>query len=155
MGYGKYSCKTLSTLYSLPRKDASSDYRQPMTLQLFLLAISVVLNHQTNPFSSLTKFNRNKVKHKNLNGRSLDLFKQRGNPKGVSPFGKRSCCCRTKIKRQCDFLSDKQHSLPQSTHIPQMTQTRCQRVTEKYKNSVKPHKLVMAKIKIRHKHFTK
>ena len=43
MGYGKYSCKTLSTLYPLTRKDASSDYRQPMTLQLFLLAIGVVL----------------------------------------------------------------------------------------------------------------
>jgi hypothetical protein len=51
-----------------------SDYREQMTLQLFPLAIGVVLNHQTNPFSNGTKFSCNKVKHKNLNGRSLDFF---------------------------------------------------------------------------------
>ena len=37
-------------------------------------AIGVVLNHQTKSFSNLRKFNHNKVKRKNLSGRSLDFF---------------------------------------------------------------------------------
>ena len=54
----------------------------------------------------------------------------RGIPKGVSPFGKRSCCCRTKIKRQRDLLSDKQHSLRDATHTYQTAQTRSRKVIE-------------------------
>jgi len=57
------------------------------------------------------------------------IFCQRGNPKGEFPFGKRWCCCRTKIKRSRDLLSDKQHSLLQTPHTPQTPQTRPQKVT--------------------------
>ena len=68
------------------RKGASSNYRQPMTLQLFLLAIRVALNCQTNPFSNMTKFNRNKVKQENLHGRSLDFLNRGGIQRGSSPL---------------------------------------------------------------------